>query len=78
VCRGTEAIQPGLTEREITMKVELTQNEIIITLPRLQSMPLSKSEKSRFVATTDGYAKTGCEVDGKEIKINVMAIIPAR
>lgn len=39
-------------------------------------MPLSGSGKSRFVATTGGYAKTDIKVDGKTVSVNIMAIIP--
>ena len=59
------------------MKVEVTESEVIIRLPRQAPTP-SKSGKALLVAHSHGYQKTTQTVDGKPLSVNAMATIPAR
>lgn len=56
------------------MQIELTDNEIVIRLPRISQV--SKSGKSLVLATTNGNKKTGVIVDDKELVVGVNAYIP--
>jgi len=55
------------------MKVELKNNELIITLPI--SARASKSGKSTVVASTGGNQPTACQYEGKPIIVGVNAYV---
>ena len=55
------------------MKVELKDNEIVITLPRVRVA--SKSGKSILIATTSGNIPTSAQIDGKPLIVSVNAYI---
>lgn len=58
------------------MKTEIKNNELIIRLPINANPPLSKSGKTRMVATTSGFAQGDAKVSGHPVKVSVNAIIP--
>lgn len=59
-------------ERPMNAKVE--NGNLVITLP-LQKPTRSKTGKSLIIASTNGFMKTGVEVEGKEISLSVNAIV---
>lgn len=59
------------------MKVEIKDGVLFIAIPVTEGYPLSKSGKSRMVATSEGIIKTDVKVDGKVLSIGLNAFIPA-
>jgi len=58
-----------------TCVIDLQKKTVTITLP-LKPLTLSKSGKSRMVATTSGNMKTDAVIDGKNVVLGVNAYIP--
>lgn len=56
------------------MQVQITDNNVVITLPRIKQV--SKSGKTLLVATSNGNRATTATVDGKQVVIGVNAYIP--
>lgn len=57
------------------MKTEIKDNNIVITIPLSANPPLSKSGKTRVVATTNGFLATTAIWNEKPIKLSLNAII---
>jgi len=57
------------------MKATLNGSTLTITID-IEPGQASKSGKSKIVCGTSGFAKTGLQVEGKELKISVNGIIP--
>jgi hypothetical protein len=57
------------------MKVEIINNELVITLPLTTPVP-SASGKTLLVATTHGNLKTDLQIEGKPLTVAVNAYIP--
>jgi hypothetical protein len=56
------------------MKVEIINNNLVITLP-LQAPTPSSSGKTLVVATSSGNKTTDAKIDGKEVVVGVNAYI---
>lgn len=56
------------------MNAKIENGNLVITLP-LQKPTRSKTGKSLIIASTNGFMKTGVEVEGKEISLSVNAIV---
>jgi hypothetical protein len=56
------------------MKVEITGNNLVITIP-LQAPTPSASGKTLVVATTSGNKETEVKIDGKPVVIGLNAYI---
>jgi hypothetical protein len=56
------------------MKVEITNNALVITLP-IGTVRPSSSGKTLIVATTGGFVPTTAEYDGKPIAVSVNATV---
>ncbi len=54
------------------MKVSIEKNELVIRLA-LQPAHISSGGKLMMVASSEGWVPTDCAVDGKPVKVNVMA-----
>ena len=58
------------------MKVELKDGSLVITLPCEQKdPPVSKSGKSRVVASTRGNVQTSLQIKGKNVTVGANAYI---
>lgn len=61
------------------MKAELTNGNLIITIPaNVDNPPVSKTGKSRIVASTNGNLTTSVLVAGKPLVIGLNAYISTR
>ena len=56
------------------MKAEITEDQVIITLPRIRQV--SKSGKSMNIASTLGNKPAGIQVDGKDVIVGVNVYYP--
>ena len=59
------------------MDVKIEESTLVIKIDVNDPLPLSKSGKSKILASTAGNKKAGIEVDGKELIIGLNAYIPA-
>jgi hypothetical protein len=57
------------------MKIEIKGNEVVITLPLNNPLPLSKSEKSLMLATSNGIVPTTTVFNGKVVKAGVNVFV---
>lgn len=57
----------------ISVKVE--GKDLVIRMPMAKDPQVTKSGKSRMVATTNGFMKTDAECKGEKIQLSVNAII---
>ncbi len=58
------------------METEIKDGFLTIKLPaKVKDLPLSKSEKSRIVASTRGNLQTSMQVGGKNVVVSVNAYI---
>ena len=58
------------------LQVTYSNRTITVTIPTCPAK-ISKTGKSRIVASTGGFLKTNVEIEGKLVSINLTAIIPA-
>lgn len=58
------------------VKVVEKNGNLVITIPMNSKPEVSKSGKSRVVATTNGFVKTDLEVKGKTVSLSLNAIVP--
>lgn len=63
---------------EVKLNVELTEEYLVIKVPRNNPPKPSKTGKSFVVASTYGNHPIDCLVDGKQITLGVNAYISAR
>jgi len=59
------------------MKSEVKGNKLILTLDMDKEPKLSKSGKTRMVATTHGFMDSGVTVKDQPLKVSVNAVIKA-
>ena len=59
------------------MTVKIENGNLVITIPANTNPPISKTGKSRIVATTGGFMASTAVVAGKPVKIGLNAIIAA-
>lgn len=57
------------------MKVEITNNEVVIRLPLTKPI-LSSTGKTFSIASTHGWQTTETVHEGKRVKLNVNVAIP--
>jgi len=58
------------------MQAEVKAGKLILTFPIPKTPPLSKSGKTRLVATTGGFQETSVTVAGHPVKVSLNATIP--
>ena len=58
------------------MKFEIKGDNLIMTMPLAKEPATSRSGKTKIVAGTNGFVKTGVEYLGSEVSISVNATIP--
>lgn len=59
------------------MEIKVIDGNLVISLP-LQVPQRSKTGRSRIVATTAGFVKTNCLVEGQPVSISINACIPLK
>jgi hypothetical protein len=64
------------TEKKQT-NVTIEDGMLVIRLPIADDPPLSKSGKTRVVASTNGFIAPGATYDGEIVRVSINAIIPA-
>lgn len=57
------------------MKVEVINNQLVITMPIDPNPQPSSTGKTLLIASTHGSIKSGIQVSGKELTISVNAYI---
>ncbi len=57
------------------MDAKIIDGKLVLTIPVYANPPLSKTGKSRLVATTSGNKETALMVDGKPVVIGMTAYI---
>jgi hypothetical protein len=60
------------------MQVEIKDGNLVISIPVNNPMPLSKTGKSKLVASTGGNLVTAIQIDGKPVKIGLNAFVDAQ
>lgn len=59
------------------MKVTIEGNELVIRIPAEKNPSLSKTGKTKIVASSHGNQKTGVQVNGQEVIVGLNAYIYA-
>ena len=59
------------------MTVSQDKNNLVITIPMAAKPSISSTGKTKVVASSGGFQPTTVTVDGKQVKINLTATIPA-
>jgi len=59
------------------MQATVKEGNLIIVIPaKVKNPPVSKSGKTRIVASTHGFTRTDVEVEGERVAISLNATIP--
>jgi len=61
----------------MTVELDKAKHELVIRIPANENGGLSKSGKSKIVASTHGNIATACVVQGKPLVVSVNAYVKA-
>lgn len=62
---------------DTTITIDEGKNTVTIVTPLNPNTPLSKSQKTRMLASTNGFARTTAEYKGKPVSVNLNVTIPS-